>query len=280
MGVSGELSTRDPPVVPSRVELLHSSERTGVTRLFLPGSSVVRKEPLGRLRNARLRHEAAVLERLSGVAGVAQLVPSGACPGSLALADVGGTTLASTPMPVDSAELLRLAAALARVVSSIHRRGVVHRDINPSNILLTADGREPCLIDFALATTFAELRPEFTHHNKIVGTLPYLAPEQTGRTGRPVDQRADLYALGATLYELATGNPPFGTGDPLRLSHDQLARVPTPPARVNRAVPGGAIRDHHAPARKGTGQPVPDRRRAALRPDPGPGGGAGPDRRA
>ena len=70
-----------------------------------------------------------------------------------------------------------------------------------------------------------------------MGTLAYLAPEQTGRTGRAVDQRADLYALGATLYELATGGPPFGTGDPLRLTHDLLARVPVPPAEVNPAVP-------------------------------------------
>ena len=72
---------------------------------------------------------------------------------------------------------------------------------------------------------------------EIVGTLAYLAPEATGRTGRPVDQRADLYALGAMLYELATGEPPFGTGDPLRLIHDHLARVPVPPAEVNPAVP-------------------------------------------
>jgi hypothetical protein len=72
---------------------------------------------------------------------------------------------------------------------------------------------------------------------EIVGTLAYLAPEQTGRTGRPVDQRADLYALGATLYELATGEPPFGSGDPLRLTHDHLARVPVAPAELNPAVP-------------------------------------------
>jgi signal transduction histidine kinase len=70
-----------------------------------------------------------------------------------------------------------------------------------------------------------------------MGTLAYLAPESTGRTGRPVEQRADLYALGATLYELATGAPPFGSGDPLRLVHDHLTRVPVPPAEVNPAVP-------------------------------------------
>jgi signal transduction histidine kinase len=87
-------------------------------------------------------------------------------------------------------------------------------------------------------SSLAEIRPEFTHHAGIVGRLGYLAPEQTGRTGRLVDHRADLYALGATLYEMATGEPPFGSGDPLRLVHDHLARVPLPPAEVNPAIPG------------------------------------------
>ena len=118
----------------------------------------------------------------------------------------------------------------------MHRRGVIHRDITPANVVLSGDGA-PCLVDFALASSFAEIRPEFTHHSEIAGTLAYLAPEATGRTGRPVDQRADLYALGAMLYELATGEPPFGTGDPLRLIHDHLARVPVPPAEANQALP-------------------------------------------
>ena len=102
--------------------------------------------------------------------------------------------------------------------------------------MVSRDGA-PCLVDFALASSFAEIRPEFTHHTEVLGTLAYSAPEQTGRTGRSVDQRADLYALGATLYELATGEPPFGSGDPLRLTHDHLARVPVPPAEVNPAMP-------------------------------------------
>jgi serine/threonine protein kinase len=90
---------------------------------------------------------------------------------------------------------------------------------------------------FRIGHIAGELRPDFTHHTEIHGTLAYLAPEQTGRTGRSVDQRVDLYALGATLYELATGEPPFGSGDPLRLTHDHLARVPVAPHELNPAVP-------------------------------------------
>src|SRR5439155_2416457 len=116
--------------------------------------------------------------------------------------------------------------------------------VNPANVLVR--GRradpltsEPLLIDFDLATTFAEVRPGFTHHREIVGRLAYLAPEQTGRTGLPVDLRVDLYGLGATLYELATGAPPFGDGDALRLVRDILARVPQPLAEVVAGVPPG-----------------------------------------
>ena len=92
----------------------------------------------------------------------------------------------------------------------------------------------------------------------MVGTLAYLAPEATGRTGRAVDARADLYALGAVLYELATGTPPFGAGDPLRLARDVLARVPAPPEKVNPAIPAALSAGHHAPAGEGPGPPVPD----------------------
>jgi signal transduction histidine kinase len=224
---------RDPPV---RAEAVHESARTRVTRLFLAGRTVIRKEPLGADAPWRLRHEVAMLERLRGVEGVAQLAAAPRYAGSLVLADAGGTSLAVRGGPLAAGELTGLAVALARAVGGMHRRGVMHRDITPANIVISGE-RVPCLVDFALAAPVAEIRPEFTPHSLIVGTLAYLAPEATGRTGRAVDQRADLYALGATLYELATGEPPFGTGDPLRLTHDHLARVPVPPAEVNPAVP-------------------------------------------
>jgi signal transduction histidine kinase len=233
MGTGGVLPSRDPRV---RAEVLHESERTRVCRLFLPGRTVISKEPLGPDAQRRLRHELAMLERLRGVTGMAQLVRAPRHPRSVVVADVGGASLAGAAKPLAIDDLIGLALELARAVAGMHRQGVMHRDIAPSNIVISPEGF-PCLVDFALAIPFGEIRPEFTHHTEIVGTLAYLAPEQTGRTGRPVDQRADLYALGATLYELATGEPPFGSGNPVRLIHDHLARVPVPPARVNPAVP-------------------------------------------
>ena len=223
----------DPPV---RAEIVHSSERTRITRLFLRGRTVIRKELLGPDAERRLQRETAMLERLRGVAGLVQLAEVPRYPGSVVLQDVGGMSLASQAKPLAADDLTGLAVRLGRAVAGMHRHGVIHRDITPANIVLSGDGG-PCLVDFALATSFAEIRPEFTHHAEITGTLAYLPPESTGRTGRPVDQRADLYALGATLYELATGAPPFGSGDALRLTHDHLARVPVPPAEVNPAVP-------------------------------------------
>ena len=233
MGSGFGQSDRDPP---ARSAIVHESARTQVSRVSLPESTVIRKVPLGPDAERRLRHEVAMLERLRGVERVAQLVEAPRYPGSIVLADAGGTSLAALAKPLAVGELIGLAVELAGAVAEMHRRGVMHRDISPANIVISPDGG-PCLVGFGLATSLAEIRPEFTHHTQIVGTLAYLAPEQTGRTGRSVDQRADLYALGATLYELATGSPPFGTGDPLRLTHDHLARVPAPPAEVNRAVP-------------------------------------------
>src|SRR5690242_5813427 len=214
----------------------HARARARVTRLSLPGRTVIRKEFLGPDAERRMRRELAMLERLRGLPGVAQLADEPWFPGSITLADAGGSRVADLPTPLDVDLLVRLGSALARAVAEMHRRGVLHRDVCPANVVVSPGGT-PCLVGFGRATPLAEIRPEFTHHTEIVGTLAYLAPEQTGRTGRSVDQRADLYALGATLYELATGTPPFGSGDLLRLTYDHLARVPTPPTELNPAVP-------------------------------------------
>src|SRR3954453_17541268 len=231
---AGPVPGAEPPL---RVEVVRETARTRITRLVFADRTVIRKQPLGPDTDRRLRRETALLERVRGVDGVAQLVNRPRYPDSIVLADAGRTRLADLATPLGVAQLPGLAVALARAVAGVHARGVLHRDIAPGNIVLSADGG-PTLVDFALAALVGELRPQFSGPAEIVGTLAYLAPEATGRTGRPVDRRADLYALGAVLYELATGAPPFGAGAPLGRSHDHLARVPVPPAQVNPAVPG------------------------------------------
>jgi diguanylate cyclase (GGDEF)-like protein len=218
--------------------VLYNTARTRVTRRPAApgGAGVIRKQPLGPGADQRRRHELSILTRLSGLAGVPTLTAGAQPDEAIDVIDVGGTTLTEAA-PAHPLELLDLAERIALLVADVHRRGVVHKDINPSNILVTGSPPQPALIDFEVATTFAEEQPAFAPQTEIAGTLTYLAPEQTGRTGRPVDQRADLYALGVTLYELATGRPPFDPGDPLQLIHDHLARVPPRPDEVNPAVP-------------------------------------------
>jgi diguanylate cyclase (GGDEF)-like protein len=225
-----------------RTDVLHQSERSIVYRARMPsGASVVYKKPLGPDSMRRLRHEAGILERLAGVEGVARLIPGGGVAGAIALGDVSGVSLADTigNGRLELGALVETALGIARIVAAVHRAGVLHQDINPSNILLAGPHRTPILIDFDLATTFAAQHHEFGHDREIAGTLAYLAPEQTGRTGRSVDQRADLYALGITLYELATGRLPFATADPLQLVSDHLASTPEAPAGVVPELPRG-----------------------------------------
>ena len=238
MGAGRGVPDRDRP---ERAGIVSETDHTQVTRLSFPGHTVIRKRPLGPKAGDRLAHETGILQRLRGVEGLAQLVDRPRYPDSIVLADAGTASLAEQTKPLAVDEVIGLATALAGAVAGMHRCGVTHRDISPANIVVYGDGA-PTLVDFALAASAPELRLDFTHATEIVGTLAYLAPEATGRTGRSVDQRADLYALGATLYELATGRPPFGSGDPLRLTHDHLARVPVPPAEVNPAVPGALSR--------------------------------------
>src|SRR5258707_8344884 len=130
-------------------DVMHESERTRVTRVTGAGGTVVRKEPLGPDAEHRLRHEVAMLERLRGVEGVAQLAEAPRYPGSITLVDVGGRSLAALakPLPVD--DLIGLAVQLAATVARMHRRRAIHPDNTPANIGISRRGA-PCPVDFAL----------------------------------------------------------------------------------------------------------------------------------
>ena len=119
MGAGRLLPDRDPP---ARSETVHASERTRVTRVFLPERTVIRKEPLGPDADRRLRHELAILERLRDVTGVAQLMDAPRYAGSIVMADAGGTSLAGAATQLLVEDLIGLAVELARAVAGMHRR--------------------------------------------------------------------------------------------------------------------------------------------------------------
>src|SRR5262249_25006659 len=123
---------------------------------------------------------------------------------------------------------------MSEIVGEVHGQRVIHRDICPANFVL---GRRLVLIDFDGATTVPVFMQMAGVPGDLEGSLAYMAPEQTGRMKLLVDHRADLYALGATFYEMLTGSPPFAMRDPLELVHAHVARPAVSPTVVNPAVP-------------------------------------------
>lgn len=133
-------------------------------------------------------------------------------------------------VPGDLVRFLGLAEQMARLVARVHERGVTHGDLRPDNFS-RRDG-EIFLTGFDRAVTFEAGHSGFSPLDRLPSDVAYLAPEQTGRMNRPVDHRADLYALGGTLYRLATGRPPFPGRDRSALIHAHLANEPRPPGEL------------------------------------------------
>ena len=103
-----------------------------------------------------------------------------------------------------------MVAQLARAIHAAHEKGSVHRDLKPANVLLTADGA-PKITDFGLAKQL-DGGAGLTQSNAILGTPSYMAPEQAEGKNQRIGPAADIYALGAILYEMLTGRPPVPTG--------------------------------------------------------------------
>jgi serine/threonine-protein kinase len=133
----------------------------------------------------------------------------------------------------DAEAVAALVATLARAMHYAHERGVVHRDLKPANVLLDTDGT-PFITDFGLAKR-SDRQDGVTKTGAILGTPAYMAPEQA-RGERHVGPAADVYALGAILYELLTGKPPFHGPTPLDVILDVLERDPVDPRTVNPAA--------------------------------------------
>ncbi len=130
-----------------------------------------------------------------------------------------------------------IAIQMAEGLMQLHAHGIIHKDINLSNILINQATGVVKLTDFGLSTLIDGEAPEACHPDLIEGTLAYISPEQTGRMNRPVDFRADLYSLGVCYYAMLTGELPFSAGDSMELVHCHIARVARAPHSFKTTVP-------------------------------------------
>ena len=230
---------------------LHGSDRSAVYRarrgsddrdvlVKVSGPGVSAREAA-----ARYRRERELLDSLS-CAGAIRVLEVIERPdlAALVLEDVGGETLKERlrrgPLPIG--EAIDIGRALARALDDLHDAGIMHRDLNAYNVVANPVTRAVRIIDFELATRWRLDGPGVTP-GALAGRLPYLAPEQIGRMNRRVDSRADLYALGVTLYELLTGRTPFERDDGASwLAHLQSSSA-TRPQRIDCAALPPVISD-------------------------------------
>ncbi len=136
--------------------------------------------------------------------------------------------------PMDPAEAVRIATAIATALAVAHAQGTIHRDVKPANVLLT-DGAVK-VTDFGIARAAADAQEGLTQPGMVLGTARYLSPEQA--RGKPVDHRSDIYSLGIVLYEMLAGGPPYPGESPVAVAARQVrGETPPPPSSRNPRVP-------------------------------------------
>ncbi len=157
----------------------------------------------------------------------------------LVLEDIGGVSLKDYIQikPFNLETYLKICIRLADILSEIHKKKVIHKDIKSDNIIFNEESSECRFIDFGISTRLSKEETSASPLGILEGSLQYISPEQTGRMNRALDYRTDFYSLGVTFYELFTGKLPFESEDPLELIHYHLAKNPASPAEINSNIP-------------------------------------------
>ncbi|GAP99219.1 trifunctional serine/threonine-protein kinase/ATP-binding protein/sensor histidine kinase [Leptolyngbya sp. NIES-2104] len=138
---------------------------------------------------------------------------------------------------IDVGEFLSIAIKIAEILADLYQHRIIHKDIKPDNLLINPQTKQVKLIDFSIASLLPQERQTATNPSVLEGTIAYLSPEQTGRMNRGIDYRTDFYSLGATFYELLTGQLPFQSDDAMELIYAHIAKQPISIEQINPAVP-------------------------------------------
>jgi predicted ATPase/signal transduction histidine kinase len=221
-------------------QTLHESTRSTLIRAtrLEDGCPVVLKLPpsdgFGQRRALELHREYAITRRVEGE-GILRALRLEELPGArvaLVLEDFGGTSLHHLLQergPLDVGTFLELASRISAALGHIHAQHVIHKDIKPHNLLVNPRTGVVKIADFSLSAAISMEAATPESPSRLMGTLAYMAPEQTGRMNRGVDYRADFHALGATFFEMLTGRRAFTANTPLELLHAHLAQLPPSP---------------------------------------------------
>ena len=158
---------------------------------------------------------------------------------ALILEDFGGTSLKNVIQDgrMELHQFLRIGIKLAETIGALHQKGIIHKDINPRNVVVNINTGEVKLTDFGISSLLVREDTRSKNPGILEGTLPYISPEQTGRMNRPLDYRTDFYSTGVTFYEMLTGKVPFESNDPMELIHAHIAKKPEPPAVLDPSIP-------------------------------------------
>ena len=229
------------------LEVIAEGTNTLVSRAYrdINRTSVIIKTPKAERSSIEkltyLKHEYKILHDLQ-IAGFIQPLALESYQNGLALiyADFPGISLKKLLKSQQKFELsnfLSIAVQLVSTVARLHQHNIIHKDIQPCNILVNIQTSQALFIDLSLASRLPVENQTVRHPELLEGNLAYISPEQTGRMNRALDYRTDFYSLGVTFYEMLTGQLPFQANNPLELIHSHIAKTAVSPREYQPEIP-------------------------------------------